>query len=111
MSKEGRRSRRLPYTGPVQVSWEERGETRFARGRCIDVGESGLRIELPVGIAQATEIRLNAERVRISGSARVRHTERYGSKYLIGVELSQALQAKALEALNDPRNLRAPGLV
>ena len=109
--KDARRHCRIPYVGPVVISWEERGEIRYARGRCIDVSELGLRLELPVSLAPRTEISLNAERIKISGSARVRHTVRFGSKYLIGVELGQTLRSSALASLRDPQNLRAPAIV
>jgi hypothetical protein len=99
MAKESRRHHRLSYSGPVLVSWQDRGETRFARGKCLDIGEGGLRLELPVAVPAATQVSLRLERIRISGSARVRHTIRYAGKYLMGVELSQALEAATLESM------------
>jgi hypothetical protein len=95
----------------VAVSWTVNDEPRYTRGRCIDVSEAGLRLELPVAVATGTDISLNAERIKISGQARVRHCTRYGAKYLAGVELSQALRNNALAALRDPQNLRAPAVV
>lgn len=106
--KDARRHRRIPYIGPVMVSWDERGETRYARGKCIDVSEGGLRLELPVAVPPGTGISLRAERMSISGSARVRHMTRYGGKYLVGVELGQALHEQALAFLRDPQRLRTP---
>ena len=111
MAKDGRRHRRIPYIGPVMISWLASGEPRYARGRCIDVSESGLRVELAVSVPQGTDISLSAERVSISGQARVRHSIRYGAKYLLGVEFSQVLRQAALDTLRDPRNLRAPAVV
>lgn len=90
------------------ISWDDGREIRYARGRCIDVAEGGIRVELPVAVPAMTPISLNAERIRISGSGRVRHTVRSGAKYLIGVELTQTLPASALAVLQDPQNLRAP---
>ncbi|SRR5579883_67869 len=87
--KELRRHRRVSYLGPVQIAWQDRGETRYVRGRCLDASDSGLRVELPVSIPVTTEIQLNSERIRISGSARVRHIARHGAKYILGIELAQ----------------------
>jgi hypothetical protein len=92
----------MPYIGPVQISWSVSGETRYANCKCMDVSERGLRLEVPVPVPATTEIYLNAQRIKISGVARVRHVARYGAKYLIGVELSQTLQEKVVAALGDP---------
>jgi len=102
MTKDARRHSRIPYLGPIVISWEERGEPRYARSRCIDVSESGLRLEVPVSIPLRTEISLNAERIKVSGQARVRHVVRCGAKFLIGVEMSHALRSAALSSLRDP---------
>ena len=96
--KDSRRHRRFPWFGPVQISWDEGRERRYSRGRCTDVSESGLRLKLPVPVAPMTEILLSTERIRITGPARVRYCARYGSRYLIGVELSHRLCEELLEA-------------
>jgi hypothetical protein len=111
MVKDARRHRRIPYIGPVAVSWTERGEVRYARGKCLNVAESGVRLELPVAIPPRTEISLNAERINVSGSARVRHVTRYGSKFLVGIELSHTLKAAALTALREPQDEPTPVIV
>ena len=98
MTSETRRHRRFPSIGPVRISWQEHGETRYARGKCLEVSAGGLRLELPAPVAVRTEIYLSAERIGISGTARVRHITRYGAKYLAGVELSRELADAAIEA-------------
>jgi hypothetical protein len=98
--KDIRRHRRIPHIGPVVISWSSAGETQYVRGKCLDISEGGLRLELTVGIPQMTDVFLKAEKVNVSGSARVRHTARYGSKYLIGVELSHELKASVVAALS-----------
>ncbi len=89
------------------VSWEDRGERRYARCKCIDVSASGLRLEVPVPIAARTELSLNAERINVSGQARVRHVARYGAKYLIGVELSTGRLSMEFITSRDVDNLPA----
>jgi hypothetical protein len=94
VSKDERRQSRVPYVGPIVVSWLEGGEPRYARGRTLDVSESGLRIELPVAIPVLAEITLRAERINVQGGARIRNVVRHGSKYQVGVTLSDALRSK-----------------
>ena len=81
-----RRHHRIPYTGPVRISWQTSdGLARYIRGNCLDVSEGGLRVEAPESIPARTLILLNAERLKLSGSATVKHAERRGSKYILGV--------------------------
>ncbi len=107
-SKDSRRHRRLPYSGAVRVSWEDAARgTRFAMGKCIDVSESGLRLELPISIPPLTSILLSADRIHVSGSASVKHVARFGAKYLLGVELNSELTPKALDTIREPWALRS----
>jgi hypothetical protein len=110
--KDARRHGRIPYLGPLRISWiEPSGEPRFAMAKCIDVSEAGLRIELSVGIPLRTPITLNAERIKMSGPASIKHVARRGAKYILGLELSQALQKQAAAALREPWALRSPSPV
>lgn len=110
-SKDSRRHRRIPYLGPIQISWESYGQTRFAQGKCLDISENGLRIEVPIPVPVRTSIVLRAERIQLSGSATVRYSTRYGAKYILGIEMSQVLQEKTLAAIREPWALRTPGVV
>ena len=105
--KEARRHHRIPYSGSIRISWvEPSGSPRFANGKFIEVSESGMRIEVPVNIPARTAIQLNAERIKLAGSATVKHVVRHGAKYLLGLELSQTLQEKTIIALREPWALR-----
>jgi hypothetical protein len=106
--KEGRRHRRIPYAGPIRLSWSDpSGNPRFAMGKCIEVSESGLRVEVPANIPERTILQLNAERIKFAGSSTVRHTERHGAKYILGLELSQSMTEKAVAAIREPWALRS----
>ncbi len=106
--KEGRRHSRIPYAGPVRVSWTgPTGDPAFTLGKCVEVSESGMRLEVPVQIPVRTSILLNAERIKLSGPATVRHCVRTGAKYVLGLELSQAMSDNAMAALRQPRALRS----
>jgi hypothetical protein len=105
--KEGRRHRRMPYAGPIRISWDEPSGPRYAIGKCIELSESGARVEVPVNIPVRTSIRLNAERIKLAGSASVRHVARHGAKYILGLELSQSMTEKVAVAIREPWALRS----
>jgi hypothetical protein len=107
-TKEARRNRRIPYSGSVRISWEDARGPHFSMGRCIDISETGLRIELPVSIPLHTAVMLTAERIGLSGSASVKHLARFGAKHLIGLQLNGILPPKVRDALRDPQALRSP---
>jgi hypothetical protein len=107
-TKEARRNRRIPYSGSVRISWEDAHGQRFAQGRCIDVSETGLRIELPVSIPLHTPVMLTAERVGLRGSASVKHLSRFGARHLVGLQLNGILPTEVRDALRDPQALRTP---
>jgi hypothetical protein len=86
-----RRHRRIPYLGPIRISWEEHGQPRFTLAKCVDISETGLRIESPHPVRAGTTIQLAAERIQLSGAATVKHTIRIGSKYLLGIQLTRAM--------------------
>ena len=105
--KEGRRHRRTPYAGPIRISWvEPSGSPRFALAKCIELSESGIRVEVPVNIPVRTSLTLNAERIKLAGSAAVRHVARSGARYILGLELSQAITEQVVAALREPWALR-----
>jgi hypothetical protein len=97
--KNIRRHRRIPYTGPIRVSWDERGEPRFAMGKCVDISEDGLRIEVPKPVPRGASIHLAAERIKLAGAATVKHSARRGAMYLLGLELSRAVLQRTIAGL------------
>ena len=101
MSK--RRHRRRTYTGPVDLSWTDpQGQLKFARGKCLDLSETGLRLESPVPIPVYTSVFLRAERIRLSGAASVRHVTRVGARFALGMELTEPIAEKTLADLDKP---------
>ena len=110
MSKtEIRRHRRIPYFGRVRISWEDsQGRSRYAAGRCLDISEDGLRVELSEPIPLRSNISVQAEQVKLSGSAIVKHVARQGSKYWLGLELSQVLLYRTLTAIREAETTPHP---
>jgi len=102
MSKNNQRLHpRVPYCGPARISWEdERGLTRFAHAKCIDVSRAGLRIESSEPIPLLTRLSLRADRINVSGSATVRNIAWRGCKYILGLNLSQTQPAELLTIIN-----------
>jgi hypothetical protein len=87
--KNIRRHRRIPYVGPVRIGWDDHGQARFALAKCIDISESGLCIQSPEPVRIGATIQVGAERIKLAGSAVVKHVVRHGSKFMLGVELTQ----------------------
>jgi hypothetical protein len=78
------------------------------QGRCLDVSEKGLRIEVPQPILVNSRISLRADRINLGGSATVKHVTRHGFKYILGLELSQPLRDQTLAVICEPWALRKP---
>ena len=98
-NKNHRRHRRIPYMGQMRISWEDQGSPRFSMARCIDLSEGGLRIEVSQPVRPGTVIQIGAERIQLAGAACVKRMERYGSKYLLGLQLTQATLGKTVARL------------
>ena len=111
-TKEARRHPRLPYAGPVRLCWEDslRGPL-FAQGRCIDVSETGTRLELPIPIPVHAAVSVTTDWMGVAGSASVKNVKRFGAKYVIGLQFNQALPPKARQALREPQAPRPPDSV
>jgi hypothetical protein len=60
------------------------------------MSESGLLIETPDPIPVHTCLMVRAERIKLSGPSRVKHAVRRGSKYILGIELSESLRSQVL---------------
>ena len=106
-----RRHRRVPYVGPVRISWEDAHGPRYAQARCLDVSEGGLRIEVPGPIPVHSRISLRADRINLVGFATVKHVARHGSKYVIGLSLNQDLREQSMSLIREPESagaVRAP---
>jgi PilZ domain-containing protein len=96
-AKHTRRHHRAACTGPVRLSWEDAsGHPAYAQGKCIDISEGGLKIEIPCPIPLRGYVSWRADRIGLAGSASVRYVLRCGAKYTVGLELSQSIPSAAL---------------
>ncbi len=64
--------------------------------KCIDISESGLRIESPQPVRIGAIIQMGAERIKLAGAATVKNVVRHGSKFLLGVQLTQLVLNKTI---------------
>jgi hypothetical protein len=97
--KEIRRHPRIPFFGRVRISWvDSQGCSRYMMGKCLDVSEEGIRVEVPEPIPARTNVMIRAEQINLTSPAVVKHVERQGLSYFLGLELSQALLARTLDA-------------
>ena len=87
--KNTRRHPRFPFLNPVRISWEDQGQPRFATGKCVDISEAGLRIEIPEKVRPGTVIQVASERIKLAGAATVKHASHRGGKCQLGLELTQ----------------------
>ncbi len=103
--RDHRQHERLPYTGPVRISWEdEQGLVRYAHAKCLDISVDGLRVEVAELIPIRSRLLLRADRINFSGSATVRSVAWRGCKYILGLNLSQVQSAKALALIRVPEH-------
>lgn len=98
MRRYVRRDERLALSGTVRLVWQDgSGREKFANGRCLDVSQSGLRMELPEAIPVRSYVTVRADKVGVAAHAAVRHCSAARGKYIVGLEFSVPLR------MSDPR--------
>jgi len=63
--------------------------------RVLNVSEDGMAFELPEPAQLVTRVKLQSDKHKLLGEGTVRHCRRVGSKYVVGVEFSDALRWRA----------------
>jgi len=97
--KNARRAVRTSCSVPVFISWmEDDGTEHLARGTCVEISETGMRIKLPRPIPYLSFVTLRLEGPGLAVSGRVRHVRRQGLSAIVGLELRQPLKAHVLKA-------------
>jgi hypothetical protein len=95
-----RRHERVPCTPSILLAWSDPdGSDRYARGKCRDVSELGLRVETVDTIPPRTYVNLRIEKWDLTSSAQVRYSRRAGAVNVIGLELSQKVRRQILDSL------------
>ena len=98
--KDIRRHERVPCTLSILLAWTDPdGSDRYARGKCRDVSEEGLRVETVDTVPPQTYVSLRIEKWDLTSSGRVRYSRRAGATNVIGLELSQKVHKQILDSL------------
>lgn len=93
--KDHRRTPRVGLGSAVGISWQDgHGRFRATQARGIDISENGLQVELTEPIELRTAIHLQAEKYRLAASGAVRHCERWGPRYRVGLEFTAGFRWK-----------------
>ena len=91
--KDLRRHSRISQATPVELSWTDRhGAPHSEKARCVDVSESGMRIEASISIDKGTYVTVRANSLSLHGSASVRSSARKGSKYVLGLHFTGGMK-------------------
>jgi hypothetical protein len=97
-AQEHRRRPRNPLTGKVKVYWKgDQGLSYQQISRCLDISPAGARLESNRPIPLRAMIRLESPDFHIAGLATVRHCNRRGMQYVVGVEFSGGLEWRGPE--------------
>jgi len=91
-----RGSTRGTFETPADLAFRDgRGKITRARGRCLDISESGARIAYAERIELPAVMQIRTEHDGVLRSGRVRHCTPHGSQYEIGVEFCDPAELKA----------------
>jgi hypothetical protein len=90
--KDSRIDCRLKTKSPMKLSWQDSAGNRYSLGvRTLDMTSQGARVESPEPMAPGQYILLEAPKLKLMGSAIVRHCGRRGSIYHIGLDFRNSL--------------------
>lgn len=104
-----RRHHRISIPGPVRVGWlETGGEQKYVVGRCLDVSESGMRIEVPEPIPRGVYVTIRADAISLVGNASVRSTSRKATRFILGLEFSCPIGNLAKRLLKEDAEAARP---
>jgi hypothetical protein len=87
---------RQPFETVADLAWRDgRGRITQARGRCLDISESGARIAYSDRIELPAVMQIRTEHDGFLRTGRVRHCTPHGSQYEIGIEFCDPAELKA----------------
>ncbi|MDP9114160.1 MAG: PilZ domain-containing protein [Acidobacteriota bacterium] len=97
-SKNPRRNPRFSFAGKVTLSWEQGSAHAVTRGTAVDICQSGCSVTVREPIPVGTYVGLSPEPLAFRSSASVRHIVRGVGGFKVGLELSEPVPARALNA-------------
>jgi len=100
LKKNIRRQERTICAVPVFVAWtDDHGADRYMKGKCVEISETGLQIEVQQPIPYLSYVTLRLEGGGLAASAIVRHVTRRGLSAVVGLELRERVRAQVFQAL------------
>ncbi len=83
---------RLKTKSPMKLSWQDPAGNRYSIGvRTLDMTSQGARVESPEPMAPGLYVLLEAPKLKLMGSAIVRHCGLRGGNYHIGLDFRNSL--------------------
>jgi len=80
-------------SGVLKVSFlDSTGAVKMARTKAINISEGGICLELPEAAMPQTLVRFQSDRFNVSGAGYVRHCNRAGTKWIVGLEFAEGLR-------------------
>jgi hypothetical protein len=101
---EARRHRRYAVdAGILQVSWLDiKGKMRVTRTRALNICEEGIALQLPEPVMPLL-VRFKSERFNVTGVGEVKHCERVGGAYIVGLQFTDGLRWRSPDVdVNEP---------
>jgi hypothetical protein len=100
MSRDVRKSARIPWTTKLTVSWTGRsGNQDWSNAESVNLSAHGMRFRMKTPLEVRSLISLRCQKPYLQGSASVRSCIRENMAYLVGVEFTGGLVCK-VEALS-----------
>lgn len=93
-SRERRREKRVHLGAEVRLNWDAGGEAKYAVTHTYDLSASGIKVQLMEAIERGTFVRVQADSLKLSGTAVVRNCTRKGGKFWMGLEFTGGTKIK-----------------
>ena len=98
---ERRRYPRIPYAGMVFISWKTfDGHRNHVLGRALNVSQGGIVVDLATRIPVGSLVKVRAYGLNLDGLATVKRVSWVTVGYVLGLELSKAIDSSVLAELS-----------
>ena len=92
VKNDSRINARLKTKSPITLSWQDAAGKRSSMNvQAVDMSNQGARVESPQPITPGAYVLLEAPKLKLMGSAIVRHCRLRGRKYQIGLDFRNSL--------------------
>ena len=92
VKSESRIHGRLKTKSPMKLSWQDaKGNRSSINVQAVDMSSQGAKVESPEPMAPGAYVLLEAPKLKLMGSAIVRHCRQRGTKFQIGLDFRNSL--------------------